>query len=258
VAVESFTITSLDRSEVLRYLGYAGQEISPELDARIDEGIAHALEVGRPRGVWRVFDVAGRDEGDGADGRDAKDELGSHDAEGEPDGHGAPSVHLAGTSLVLRGHDIAEHLAGAVSVGVFAVTAGMGIDQEIRRLSLTDPLAQTVFDVAGSTLVERAADAVEARLVGEAAARGQYVNWRFSPGYGDLPLDIQPVVLRTLDATRQLGITLTPTNLMVPTKSVTAVIGFFTAPQASRKVTCQYCYCREFCTIRASGRTCHG
>ena len=219
MAVESFTITSLDRSEVLRYLGYAGQEISPELDARIDEGMAHALEVGRPRGVWRVFDVAGRDGGD------------------------EPAVRLAGTALVLRGHDIAEHLDGAVAVGVFAVTAGMGIDQEIRRLSLT---------------VERAADAVEARLVGEAAARGQYVNWRFSPGYGDLPLDIQPVVLRTLDATRQLGITLTPTNLMVPTKSVTAVIGFFEEPQASRKVTCQYCYCKEFCTIRASGRTCHG
>ncbi|MEE1045077.1 MAG: vitamin B12 dependent-methionine synthase activation domain-containing protein [Olegusella sp.] len=234
MAVESFTITTLDRSEVLRYLGYAGQEISPELDARIDEGMARALEVGRPRGVWRVFDVAGRDGGDN------------------------PVVHLAGTALVLRGHDIAEHLDGAVAVGVFAVTAGMGIDQEIRRLSLIDPLAQTVFDVAGSTLVERAADAVEARLVGEAAARGQYVNWRFSPGYGDLPLDIQPVVLRTLDATRQLGITLTPTNLMVPTKSVTAVIGFFEEPQASRKVTCQYCYCKEFCTIRASGRTCHG
>lgn len=234
MAVESFNITSLDRSEVLRYLGYAGQEISPELDSRIDEGIARALEVGRPRGVWRVFDVAGRDEGE------------------------APAVHLSGTSLVLQGHDIAKHLAGAVSVGVFAVTAGMGIDQEIRRLSVTDPLAQTVFDVAGSALVERAADAVEARLVGEAAARGQYVNWRFSPGYGDLPLDIQPVVLRTLDATRQLGITLTPTNLMVPTKSVTAVIGFFMEPQSSRKVTCQYCYCKEFCTIRASGRTCHG
>ena len=34
--VQSYDICSVERSEVLRYLGYAGQEISPELDARVD------------------------------------------------------------------------------------------------------------------------------------------------------------------------------------------------------------------------------
>lgn len=242
MAVERFDITSLDRSEVLRYLGYRGQDVATELAGRIDEGIERALEVGSPRGVWRIFGI----DADGAGG--------SVDC----DGDGLPEIRLERCALVLRGHDIAEHLAGAVAVGVMAVTAGMGVDQELRRLSLTDSLGQVVLDAAGTALVERAADAAEARLVAEAAARGLFVNWRFSPGYGDLPLACQPELLASLDATRQLGLTLTPSTLLVPTKSVTAVIGLFEHPQASRKVTCQYCYCKEFCTIRATGRTCHG
>ena len=57
--VQSYDIRSVERSEVLHYLGYAGQEISPELDARVDAVIARCLEVARPRGVVRLFDVAG-------------------------------------------------------------------------------------------------------------------------------------------------------------------------------------------------------
>ena len=65
-AVQSYDVRSVDRAEVLRYLGYAGQPLSAELDARIDAGMARCLEVARPRGCVRVFDVAGRGERDGA------------------------------------------------------------------------------------------------------------------------------------------------------------------------------------------------
>ena len=64
--VSNYEIDSVDRSEVLRYLGYAGQAITPELDARIDDVIARCIRIGRTRGIWRVFDVSGsgvRDDG---------------------------------------------------------------------------------------------------------------------------------------------------------------------------------------------------
>jgi hypothetical protein len=237
MGVRSFKIRSLDRDEVLRYLGYHGQAITPELDGLIDEAMARALEVGSPHGVWRSFEV----ESARQDGRDH-----------------VPELRLRNCSLVLQGFDIAEHLRGAKAVGVMAVTAGMGIDQELRKLALSDPMRQIVFDSAGTALVERAADAAEACLLAEAADQGLYVNWRFSPGYGDLPLACQPTLLASVDAMRQLGLTLTASGLMVPTKSVTAVIGMFDEPQASRKVDCQLCHCKDFCTIRSGGRTCHG
>lgn len=233
--LKSYQIDALDRKEVLRYLGYHGQEVTPELDARLDAAIASCLAIGRARASIAVYDVAGREE--------------------LPDG--TPQVTLADTALTLVGTSMQRHMAGARKVGVLAVTIGMGVERELKRLSLTDHLGQVLFDAAATTMVERAADAAEATLVGMAAREGLYTNFRFSPGYGDMPMQTQHVLLDALDA-RRLGITLSPTLLMTPTKSVTAVVGMFDASQPSTHASCADCFCRAFCNLRAAtGRTCH-
>lgn len=220
-----------ERAELLRYLGYGGQELSDELLARIDKMVARCAEVARPRSWTRSFAVrsCGEDE-----------------------------VTLEGCALRLTGRDIAEHLHNAREVVLVATTLGAGVDQELRRLSLTDPLGQVVFDAAATAAVERAVDKVEARVRAAAAARGLYCSWRFSPGYGDLPLDVQPQVLSVLDASRRLGITLTPSNLMVPTKSVTALIGIHPTPQPGLASSCAVCSLAKFCELRSRGITCRG
>lgn len=233
--VESYAIDSVDTSEVLRYMGYRGQGISDEMGGRIDETVERCIDLARPRASIRCFDVVG-----------VRDDA------------GVPVVGLAGTVLELRGCSIAEHLDGAVAVAVLAVTVGMGVERELRRLSLTDTVGQVVFDAAGTALVERAADAAEASVVGMAAERGLFCNHRFSPGYGDLPLETQVPLLATLDAQRRLGIALSDSLLMTPTKSVTALIGMFDEPQPSTRATCAGCPCYDFCHLRPSGRTCRG
>lgn len=273
--VESYEIDSIDRREVLRYLGYTGQPLMPELDARIDGVVASALALARPRGCVAVFDVdegrselpaASRAEEDldaaGAaspapSGSPAPLVAGSNDpASAGREDASAPIIRLKGTALELRGHSIAEHLAGARAVGVMAVTIGMGIERELRRLSLTDSVAQVIFDSCGSTIVERAADAAEASLMARARERGLYTNSRFSPGYGDLPMSTQPALLSALNAQRRLGVTLTSTLLMTPTKSVSALVGMFDRPQPSGHHSCKGCLCFDFCNIRPTGRTC--
>lgn len=92
----------------------------------------------------------------------------------------------------------------------------------------------------------------------EGRERGLFPNARYSPGYGDWGLDAQPQMLAAVDAQRRLGLTLTPTLLLVPTKSVTAVIGLFDEPQPTHLRLCSKCHCREFCEIRKTGRTCRG
>ncbi len=234
--VEHYDIASVDRGEVLRYLGYAGQAIDPELDARIDQVIARCLETCHASGTWRVFDVDAEKCGERPDGTRA--------------------VALKGASLELLGNSIADHMEGAAAVGVMAVTVGMGVEAELRRLSLTNPVDQLIFDAAATTAVERAADACEARLVAYAHERSLYTNFRFSPGYGDMPLETQRVLLDSVDAQRRLGIALSRTNLMTPTKSVTAVVGMFAKPQPSSHASCKDCLCRDFCHIRATGKPC--
>lgn len=234
-SVESYEIPSVDRGEVLRYLGYSGQELGRELEGRLDEQVGRCLEVARPRASLATFDVAGRD--------------------ALPDG--TPRIELVGTALALEGRSIDEHLHGAVAVGAFAVTVGMGVEAELRRLSLTDRVGQLAFDAAATAAVERAADAAEASLVAEAARRGLFAAGRFSPGYGDLPLSTQSVLLPALDAQRLLGITLSSALLMSPTKSVTALVGMFREPRRARP-SCSGCPCLDFCTLRPQGRTCRG
>lgn len=234
ITISKLEVASVDRAEVLRYMGYSGQPITPELDARIDGVVADCLSIARPMASWEIFDVAGR----------------------EPLADGTPSVQLAGTSLQLAGRSMEKHMAGAVAAGVLAVTVGMGVERELRRLSLVDPVAQVIFDAAGTTVVERAADACEALVVAAARERGLYTNFRFSPGYGDMPLETQPVLLGALDAQRRLGITLSKSLLMSPTKSVTAVVGLFNKPQVDGHASCKDCLCRDFCRIRATGRPC--
>lgn len=229
--VEDYDVRSVDRSEVLRYLGYSGQALTPELDARIDGVVARCLSVCRPRGCVRVFEVEGR---------------------------GPSEVRLSGTALVLRGSSIAAHLDGARAVGVLAVTVGMGAEAELRRLSLVDRVEQVVFDAAATAVVERAADAAEAGLVATARSRGLFCSSRFSPGYGDFPLETQPVLLAALDAQRRLGIALSDALLMTPTKSVTAVVGLFDEPQDASHARCDGCPCFDFCRLRATGSTCWG
>lgn len=232
--VESLEVTSLERAEVLRYLGYHGQEVTSEVEERLDGAMASCLSLARPRACLRSF------------------ACGTRTSRND----GTPELPLLGCALVLEGKSIAEHLEGAVEVGVMAVTIGAGVERELRRLSLTDPLGQMLFDAAATAAVERAADAAEALLVADAASRGLYANWRFSPGYGDLPLACQPTLLAALDATRRLGITLTPSLLMVPTKSVTAVLGYFPEPHPGTRPGCKECNLRDYCSIRASGTTC--
>ena len=229
--VAHWDIASVNRAEVLRYLGHAGQEMTDALSARIDDGIDRCLDVCQPAGTFRIFDIG-------------------HAGDGGVTLEGGPE---------LRGHDIAAHLAGSTQVALVACTLGLACEREITRLGIVSPLDQAVFDAAASALVERAADAAEARVMEVAAQRGLFCTDRFAPGYGDLPLDVQDGILRALDASKRLGMNATPSHMLVPSKSETAVIGLADAPQPHRTDRmCGVCGLADFCTIRHTGRTCRG
>ena len=231
IARERYRISQVTRDDVLRYLGHHGQELSDELSARIDTLTQRCLQLARPRGTLASFAIS----------------------------QSLPkAIELEGCTLRLTGHDIASHLSDASEVVLLAVTIGADIDRELRLLSLTDPLGQVIFDAVATAIVERAADAAEAHARSYIAEQALFPSWRFSPGYGDLPLECQADVLAALDATRQLGITLTTSNLMLPTKSVTAIVGAHPTPQPGLESSCSICSLSEFCTLRQTGRTCRG
>ena len=219
----------VDRNEALRYLGYAGQATDGLLDERIDELIAACERLSKPGFVYRIFPV-----------------------EQTPAG-----VRLAGSSLVLEGEAIAEHLRGARACAVMACTLGLANEDAAQRMKAKSALDALVFGAAGSSLVECVADACEAAVVADVARRGLHTNWRFSPGYGDLPLAIQPAIVRVLAADKKLGMTATDSNLLIPVKSVTAFVGLFDELRERTKRSCAGCACFAHCSLRKAGTPCY-
>lgn len=183
----------VDRAEMLRYLGYGGQQIEPELSRRI-ELVVERLELDiEPRGVRRVFAVD-------ATGVDEQSE---------------PCIRLVGTNVELRGRDIYRHLKDARFAALMACTLGMDAERRLRTTGAQQPLEGAVLDAACSAYVEAAVELI--------------------------------------------GLTVTPTSLLMPTKSVTAVIGLFDGKvhDAQSRPTCNICRMREHCRFRAAHTTCY-
>ena len=116
-----------------------------------------------------------------------------------------------------------RHLEGCAEILLFACTAGSEIDRRINREKLVSPVRGLLMSAIGSQQVEGACDRLCNLLAAEHPEK-QLVT-RYSPGYGDLPLEIQKDVFRALDCERSIGVTLMESLLMQPSKSVTAVIG---------------------------------
>ena len=264
----------LDRSEALRYLGYTGQQVDEALLTRFNRLADECERSIKPVFAWSVFDI---DEGrtcwealepattgplnvldTSADAVERCSTVSS--AEAECRKGLVPRVALEGCDLILEGNSIAEHLRGACKVALMACTLGAVSEREMRKHEAISVADGVMFGACCSALVEAAANITEDLVVRFAKDKGMSTNWRFSPGYGDLPLNAQPAFLRALDASRRLGISVTSTNMLVPVKSVTAVLGLFDEPDngGEARDACAVCRLRDGCELRKRGITCHG
>lgn len=121
--------------------------------------------------------------------------------------------------------NLADCLRGSREIYMMAATIGIGIDRKIAAAQHTDPAAALLWQALGAERAEALCDAFCGEIREELAARGLVPTPRFSPGYGDLPLEAQPDFIRLLDTGRQIGVTLGEGLLMSPSKSVTAIFG---------------------------------
>ena len=113
---------------------------------------------------------------------------------------------------------LAGNLSGCSQVVVFAASIGPGIDRLIKKYSRLDPVKALFFQAIGAERVEGVCDLF-------CSSYPDMLRPRFSPGFGDLPLSVQPEVLRITNAAKNLSITLDDGFLMSPSKSVTAFFG---------------------------------
>ncbi|MCL2077116.1 MAG: hypothetical protein FWH08_01765 [Oscillospiraceae bacterium] len=128
---------------------------------------------------------------------------------------------LADCPVPLDGDDINEHLENCGGVILFAVTLGLAADELFRNAEASNMSGAVVLDALASAATEQLCDSAETEI----KRKYKNVTTRYSPGYGDFPLSIQENLLSALDAKKQIGLYATSDGLLMPRKSVTAVIG---------------------------------
>ncbi|MFV0558701.1 MAG: methionine synthase [Enterococcus sp.] len=221
----------LNKKEILRYLGYKRhQELTPEIDALVDQMSQEVQAVTKPRYTYQIFNC-------------------------HPDPEREVIV-VEGTELVLPGKAIYKHLQHAQKVALLGVTLGLEVERVIRQYEISDLTKAMILDSCCVEYIEKIADLAECDIEQAPEATGLTLNRRFSPGYGDLPLAIQPQFLQTINATNKLGIHLTQTLLMIPRKSVTAITGLFADEKEARprrqRSDCLDCDLKD-CNFRIGG-----
>ena len=118
-----------------------------------------------------------------------------------------------------------RRLAGCDRAVLFAATVGLEMDRLIVRYSAVSPARALMLQAVGAERIEALCDLFCGDISRFATRDGGRARPRFSPGYGDLPLELQRDIFRVLDCQRAIGLTLNESLLMSPSKSVTALIG---------------------------------
>ena len=184
-------MSAIPEKEVLRYLGNAKPDQSLlELVRSVSNELQSVI---RPAGVSRRVPIA------------------VSEKETEVGGFRFESANLA------------KNLAGCNEAFFAAATLGANADRLLRKYAALDLPRASTWQAACAAMLEQYLDDMEGGLL--PADCGLSLRPRFSPGYGDLDISNQRAMFRILDLERRLGLSLTEGFMMLPEKSVTAIIG---------------------------------
>lgn len=219
-------IENVNVSEALRYMGYGKA-------AKIDDNILELvyqcekeiLNEIRPLYTYKIFDLEKCNQG----------------------------IQVKNTNLILTGNSILKHLESCNRAVFMAATISAGVDAYIRKQQLKGMIYGLIADTMASTLIEQVCNIAEEEIMSELAC---YSTWRFSPGYGDLPITIQKDFLNILQAQKKIGLTATATSILLPRKSVTAIMGLSEKPLPKGLRGCAVCNMNKTCQYRRRGEHC--
>ncbi len=209
----------LEQAEVLRYLGATGKPMPNSVQALLQKAKEELWQAASPRAATKL-------------------------------------LPLEQIKPLLQGKDILLHLQGCDSGVLLGVTLGLGVDTLLRRALAMDMAYAVVLDAAASVLVEQIADELEQQIRQSLSQQNRFMTGRFSPGYGDWPISVQPQFVQYLDAFKQAGLCTTSSCLLTPSKSVTALCGVANHPVKGRQAGCTTCALRDTCTKRKEGKCC--
>lgn len=199
----------MDRvNEVARYLGYKAKSDLTQIQPIIEANFLELEEISNPKTTYRIFNLT-------------ENSL----------------KKIKEVKIELPGKSINSHLEGSNKVVLLGATLGLEVDRRIRYYQYKDLTKSLVLDACASTLIEEVCDDLEIDIENTLGV-GTKMTSRFSPGYGDLPLSFQEKISKILRLEKTIGVVVNKNNILIPRKSVTAIIGVGEDKKISR---CNYC-----------------
>lgn len=220
------TIDKVNTNEALRYMGYKDNIDIENIKPLLNQCEKNLLSQANYRYCYKVFDIE----------------------------KNYNKVKILNTDLVLEGNSIYSHLEECNKVILMACTLSENVDRLINKLNITDMTASLITDAMASALIEQLCNSVEEEI--RQTLDLKYITWRFSPGYGDLPISVQNSFIKTINAHKLIGLTATNNNILLPRKSVTAIIGISDSPIPQKKRGCAICSMNKTCQFRKRGTHC--
>ncbi|KMZ54728.1 vitamin B12 dependent-methionine synthase activation domain-containing protein [Dorea sp. D27] len=198
--------------EAVRYLGYGRHAVDDHTLALIGEAFEELDLMAAKRIVYRIFGLTLKEQ----------------------------DCVVIG-DLCIRSRSLSKNLKGCDMAAVLGATLGIEIDMYMKKLSITNMAKAVIVQSCAAALLEEYVDSCQLEIEQEAKERGLYLRPRFSPGYGDFPIEHQEQILRMLDTAKKIGLTMTGSSMLTPTKSVTAVIGMSRIKEPCHRKGCEMC-----------------
>lgn len=216
----------INKNEVLRYLGYKNNMADSKTFAIIEECLNELSKISKPRYIYNIFDI---------------ETLGN-------------SINFISTTLTLKGNNICSHLKSSEKCAIMAATLGIEVDKQLSINSSLNLTKAIIMDACATASIEALCDIAQLEIKKQAQKRGLCITSRYSPGYGDLVIDVQPQIINVLDAYKKIGLSSTDNCILIPRKSVTAFIGLQNLQNNDNKLKCLSCNLKD-CSFKRSELT---
>ena len=213
-------------NDALRYMGISNPSGEIEMIKKVEETFSHIEKWIQPKSVQGIFDLE-------KDGRITK---------------------LKNTLCTIESKDLARLLQNCDRGIIIAATLGINVDQEIMNRQRKSMLDAVVLDACCSVIIDKVCDDIEAQLMLQ-LKENEFLTMRFSPGYGDVPLEVSSNILSILNANKRIGLMQINSGMLVPTKSITAIIGI-SHERENRQKNCGTCNLVKSCMYRKRGDRC--
>lgn len=208
--------------EAVRYLGYGTSVPDDSTLQRIKESFVELEKLADKKSIYCMFELKTEDNGT-----------------------------IAVGNVEVYSKNLQTNLKDCEKVILFAATLGLDVDRQIRKYQLVDMSKALVMQACATTILEEYCNQIQKMLAEQLQMEGKYIRPRFSPGYGDFSILHQKDVLTMLDASKKIGIAMTENYMLIPTKSVTALIGVGDVATSCNLDGCEACDKRD-CTYRRS------